>query len=216
MPLHKNGKLYNAAALLRDGALEAVYCKHQLPNYRVFDEVRYFQSGSDALVFDLNGVRMGVTVCEDIWSPDPAAKAVAAGAQVLLNLNASPFHVGKQAEREATVAKRCAENAVPVLYVNMVGAQDELVFDGGSFAMAANGELRMRAGHLDEQLLTATLSSDGKMCDVAAGEIANEPAELASIYDALVVGVRDYVNKNGFKGVVLGLSGGIDLSLIHV
>lgn len=213
LPLHKNGKLYNAAALLRDGALEAVYCKHQLPNYRVFDEVRYFQSGSDALVFELNGVRMGVTVCEDIWSPDPAAKAVAAGAQVLLNLNASPFHVGKQAEREATVAKRCAENAVPVLYVNMVGAQDELVFDGGSFAMAANGELRMRAGHLDEQLLTVTLSSDGKMCDVAAGEIANEPAELASIYDALVVGVRDYVNKNGFKGVVLGLSGGIDSAL---
>ena len=213
LPLHKDGALYNAAALLRAGKLEAVYCKQRLPNYRVFDEVRYFQAGCDALVFELGGIRMGVTVCEDIWSEAPAAKAVSAGAQVLLNLNASPFHVGKQAEREATVARRCAETGVPVLYVNMVGAQDELVFDGGSFAMAANGELRLRAGHLDEQLLTATLSLGEQGCDIAADDVADEPGELASIYDALVVGVRDYVNKNGFRGVVLGLSGGIDSAL---
>lgn len=216
LPLHSKGKLYNAAALLQDGKLASVYCKHQLPNYRVFDEVRYFQAGSDALVFELGGIRMGVTICEDIWSPLPAAKAVAAGAQVLLNLNASPFHAGKQSEREAEVARRCAENGVPVLYVNMVGAQDELIFDGGSFAMAGNGELRARAGHLDEALLPVRLSLTAQGCDVAAGTIEEQPAELASIYDALVVGVRDYVNKNGFKGVVLGLSGGIDSALTLV
>lgn len=213
LPLHKDGQLYNAAALLRKGKLEAVYCKQQLPNYRVFDEMRYFQAGNTALVFELGGIAMGVTICEDIWSPAPAAKAVAAGAQVLLNLNASPFHAGKQAEREATVARRCAENAVPVLYVNMVGAQDELIFDGGSFALSGNGELRVRAGHLDEQLLPVRLALTEQGCDVLSGPVAAQPSELASIYDALVVGVRDYINKNGFKGVVLGLSGGIDSAL---
>ncbi len=213
LPIHREGRLYNAAALLRNGKLDAVYCKQQLPNYRVFDEMRYFQAGDEALVFELGGIAMGVTICEDIWSPEPAAMAVKSGAQVLLNLNASPFHVGKQAEREAAVASRCAENAVPVLYVNMVGAQDELVFDGGSFAMAANGELRMRAGHVDEQQLSVHLSLSAKGCELAKGQIAGEPSELAAIYDALVVGVRDYINKNGFKGVVLGLSGGIDSAL---
>jgi NAD+ synthase (glutamine-hydrolysing) len=213
LPVHQNGQLYNAAALLRDGKLESVYCKQRLPNYRVFDEMRYFQAGDGALVFELGGIKMGVTICEDIWSSAPAAKAVEAGAQVLLNLNASPFHVGKQAEREAAVARRCVENDVPVLYVNMIGAQDELVFDGGSFAMAANGDLRVRAGHLGEQLLPVQLSLTAQGCDIAKGEIAEFPAELATIYDALVVGVRDYINKNGFKGVVLGLSGGIDSAL---
>ncbi len=213
LPQRENGKLYNAAALLRNGKLEGLYCKQRLPNYRVFDEMRYFQPGTGSLVFELGGINMGVTVCEDIWAPEPAAKAVAAGAQVLLNLNASPFHVGKQREREAEVARRCAENSVPVIYVNMVGAQDELVFDGGSFAMSADGEVCARAGHLDEQLMSLTLSKTAQGCGLGKADIEPQPEELAAIYDALVVGVRDYVNKNGFKGVVLGLSGGIDSAL---
>lgn len=213
LPFTRDGKLYNAAALLRDGVVQGIYCKHQLPNYRVFDEMRYFAAGSEPLVFELGGVRMGVTICEDIWSPEPASRALAAGAQVLLNLNASPFHVGKQQQREATVARRCAETALPVLYVNQVGAQDELVFDGGSFAMAANGEVRCRASHRDEQLLEVVLEVDGANCKLQSGQVVEPPAELATIYDALVLGVRDYIDKNGFKGVVLGLSGGIDSAL---
>ncbi len=213
LPLHRGGKLYNAAALLRGGKLESTYCKQKLPNYRVFDEVRYFSEGEGATVFEIKGLRLGVTVCEDIWSPEPAAKAVAAGAQAIVNLNASPFHVGKQAEREAVVAQRCAETGVPVLYVNLVGAQDELVFDGGSFAMSAKGELRQRGHHSSEQSLLVRLSKTDSGCDIVAGKITPQPDELATIYDSLVVGVRDYVNKNGFKGVVLGLSGGIDSAL---
>ncbi|MBB3048848.1 NAD+ synthase (glutamine-hydrolyzing) [Litorivivens lipolytica] len=209
LPLHADGKLYNAAALLRDGKVEVLYRKHRLPNYRVFDEVRYFAAGSEAAVFELGGTRFGITICEDIWSPEPAAKAVAAGAEVILNLNASPYHVGKQAEREAVVAERCRENRVPVLYVNQVGAQDELVFDGGSFALSSDGELKARAHPLKESLSLITLR-DG---EPLANDIAPIAEELATIYDALVVGVRDYVNKNGFKGVVLGLSGGIDSAL---
>lgn len=213
LPLHRAGKLYNAAALLRDGRVEQFYCKHKLPNYRVFDEMRYFAADDQASVFELEGVRFGITICEDIWSPEPAAKAVAAGAQVLLNLNASPFHVGKQAQREAVVAARCAENAVPVLYVNQVGGQDELVFDGGSFAQSAQGEILARAPHVEEHLVTLTLKASESGCVVAPAEIAPLTEELTAIYDALVVGVRDYVNKNGFNGVVLGLSGGIDSAL---
>ncbi|WP_372809735.1 NAD+ synthase [Litorivivens sp.] len=213
LPVHRGGRLYNAAALLRDGKLESTYCKQKLPNYRVFDGVRYFAEGEGATVFELKGLRFGVTVCEDIWSPEPAAKAVAAGAQVIVNLNASPYHVGKQAEREAVVGKRCAENSVPVLYVNQVGAQDELVFDGGSFAMDVQGGVCTRAHHIDEELLPVTLEKTADGCTVRREDLAEQPAELATIYDALVVGVRDYVNKNGFKGVVLGLSGGIDSAL---
>jgi NAD+ synthase (glutamine-hydrolysing) len=209
LPLHADGKLYNGAALLRDGKVEALYRKHRLPNYRVFDEMRYFAAGTEATVFELDGLKVGVTICEDIWSPEPAAKAVADGAQVILNLNASPYHVGKQREREAVVAERCRENRVPVLYVNQVGGQDELVFDGGSFALSSDGSVKSRAHHVAESLSLITLR-DG---EPLAGDVQPLGDELATIYDALVVGVRDYINKNGFKGVVLGLSGGIDSAL---
>lgn len=209
LPLHADGKLYNGAALLRGGKVEALYRKHRLPNYRVFDEMRYFAAGTEATVFELEGLKVGVTICEDIWSPEPAAKAVAAGAQLILNLNASPYHVGKQREREAVVAERCRENKVPVLYVNQVGGQDELVFDGGSFALSSEGAVTSRAHHVSETLSLITLR-DG---EPLAGDVRPLGDELATLYDALVVGVRDYINKNGFKGVVLGLSGGIDSAL---
>ena len=144
-PALRDGVRYNAAGVLRDGVVEGEYRKMELPNYSVFDERRYFEPGANALVFKQGGMQFGVTVCEDIWFDTPVQRAAAAGAQVLLNLNASPFHQGKAAEREALVAERAARFGVAVIYVNMVGGQDELVFDGGSFVVDATGSVRHRS-----------------------------------------------------------------------
>ncbi|KTT50719.1 NAD synthetase [Pseudomonas oryzihabitans] len=210
-PWLEEGRRYNACAVYRDGVQLASYRKQQLPNYRVFDEKRYFEPGDSAAVFEFKGVPIGVTICEDIWFAEPMAKARAAGARLMLNLNASPFHGGKQPEREAVVAERAREGGMAVVYVNQVGGQDELVFDGHSFVVDAHGQVTQRAPAFVEGLYP-----------VAFDEALNSlPAELApiasleaSVYDALVLGVRDYVRKNGFKGVVLGLSGGIDSALV--
>lgn len=210
-PWLEEGRRYNACAVYRDGVQLAFYRKQQLPNYRVFDEKRYFEPGDSAAVFEFKGVPIGVTICEDIWFAEPMAKARAAGARLMLNLNASPFHGGKQPEREAVVAERAREGGMAVVYVNQVGGQDELVFDGHSFVMDASGQVTQRAPAFVEGLYP--VSFDAQLQPVPA-ELAPLASLEASVYEALVLGVRDYVRKNGFKGVVLGLSGGIDSALV--
>ncbi|WP_273806543.1 MULTISPECIES: NAD+ synthase [unclassified Pseudomonas] len=210
-PWLEEGRRYNACAVYRDGAELAFYRKQQLPNYRVFDEKRYFEPGDGAAVFDYQGVPIGVTICEDIWFAEPMAKARAAGARLMLNLNASPFHGGKQPEREAVVGERAREGGMPVVYVNQVGGQDELVFDGHSFVVDARGQVSQRAPAFVEGLYPVIFDEALQPQPAALAPIASLEA---SVYDALVLGVRDYVRKNGFKGVVLGLSGGIDSALV--
>ncbi len=217
--------LHNSALLLGPGVEEACYHKQCLPNYGVFDEKRYFSPGTEPLVVALGGVRCGVTVCEDIWEPGPARQAAAAGAEVLLNINGSPYHLGKVDERLAVVRERIAENGLPVLYVNLFGGQDELVFDGDSLVLDADGRLVGRAPAFEEALLSVRVAPGGALevldeaarrraagGDGAAGDEDPDP-EAAEIYRALTLGVGDYVDKNGFEGAVIGLSGGIDSAL---
>jgi NAD+ synthase (glutamine-hydrolysing) len=208
-PKRIEGKLYNMAGVIHGGQIIAEYAKQCLPNYQVFDEKRYFTEGNKACVFDLKGVPAALTVCEDIWFVGPMAQAKAAGARLMLNLNASPYHQGKQLTREAIVAQRAQEGGMPVVYVNLVGGQDELVFDGGSVVVDTNGQTRFRAPAYDEGLYAAQLATDRVSEQTLAPILSNHE----SAYRALVLGMRDYVNKNRFKGVVLGLSGGIDSAL---
>jgi len=204
--------LFNSASLLRNGKVVATYCKHKLPNYSVFDEKRYFIAGHDPCVFELNNVKLGLTICEDIWEPDVTRQAKEAGANIIINLNASPFHINKQSEREAEVKKRVSETGLPVLYVNLVGGQDELVFDGGSFAMDQLGKVCVRAPACLEELLPVTFTNEKNLV-LTGSSLSPVPDLEKSIYQVLVLGVRDYVEKNGFPGVVIGLSGGIDSAL---
>jgi len=208
-PAIRGGVRYNVAGVLRDGVVEAEYRKMKLPNYSVFDERRYFEAGANALVFGQGGVRFGVTICEDIWFDTPVQRAASAGAQVLLNLNASPFHQGKAAEREDLVSQRAARFGVAVVYVNLVGGQDELVFDGGSFVVDSAGVIQHRSGMFGES--ENLLKIEGGV--PLPGEIRPFPGDDEQVYGALVAGTRDYVTKNGFGSVVLGLSGGIDSAL---
>jgi NAD+ synthase (glutamine-hydrolysing) len=206
------GGLYNVAGVIRDGALVTEYAKQTLPNYSVFDEKRYFQAGQATGLFVHDGRRIGLTVCEDIWEEGPARQAAEAGAEILININASPYHRGKQAEREALVGMRAREHNLPILYVNLVGGQDELVFDGGSFAVDAQGVPCCRAALFEPEELLVRLSG-GHPVRPEPGVLARLPDDEETIYQALVLGVRDYAGKNGFKGAVLGLSGGIDSAL---
>ena len=208
------GGCFNVAGLLWQGRIVAEYAKQALPNYGVFDEKRYFQSGGEPKVIDFFGTRMGITICEDIWEEGPARQAAEAGAQLLLNLNASPYRRGKAQERERLVGLRAEEHGIPIVYANLVGGQDELVFDGGSFAVDGRGNLQQRAPCFQESLLPVRFQHppDGTP-QLQPAEIAPSLPEVQSIYEALVLGVRDYVHKNGFRGAVLGLSGGIDSAL---
>ncbi|MGD2083241.1 MAG: NAD+ synthase [Chromatiales bacterium] len=208
-PRASGGKLYNAAGVIRDGAIAAEYHKALLPNYSVFDEKRYFEPGAEPCVVDIRGVPVGVTICEDIWFAAPARRAAAAGARLLVNLNASPYHTGKAPEREQLVGTRAREAGVPILYVNLVGGQDELVFDGGSFVADAEGEIVQRCRFFDAEQAIVEIDTAETVRPVP-GPVQDHPAELESIRRALVLGIRDYVHKNGFQGAVLGLSGGID------
>lgn len=212
-PRRRDGKLYNMAGVIQGGKLVAEYAKQCLPNYQVFDEKRYFETGDKPCVFDLKGIPTALSVCEDIWFLEPMAQAKAAGAKLMLNLNASPYHQGKQREREAVVAGRAREGDMPVVYTNLVGAQDELVFDGGSVVVDAAGKTCFRAPAFDEGQFVVELSWDGQQVSVPAQTLEDIPDNLAAVYQALVIGIRDYVNKNRFSGVVLGLSGGIDSAL---
>ncbi|GIK88125.1 MAG: NAD+ synthase [Burkholderiales bacterium] len=204
-----DGRCHNAVAVLEGGRVAHVYRKQHLPNYTVFDEERYFDPGREPCVFDVDGVRFGVVVCEDVWYPGPAAQARAAGAQVLVVPNGSPYHTGQQALRRATVAARARENALPVIYVNRVGGQDELVFDGASFVADAGGAVIQQVPAWQEALALCAL--DGAVPKPVRGALDRRLEH--HVYHALVMGVRDYVGKNRFPGALLGLSGGIDSAL---
>ncbi|MBU3070689.1 NAD+ synthase [Aestuariicella sp. G3-2] len=207
------GRVFNMAGVIDGGEITAEYAKQHLPNYKVFDEKRYFVSGDSPCIVRLKGIKAAVTICEDIWQVEPMHQAKQAGAQLMLNINASPFHIGKINERRKLLHERAREGQMPILYVNQVGAQDELIFDGASMVVDAEGEVRVQAPSYEELLLPVTMDVSGGECTVRDGSVTPEPERLASVYEALVLCVRDYVNKNGFKGVVLGLSGGIDSAL---
>jgi NAD+ synthase (glutamine-hydrolysing) len=212
-PEYVGRDIYNSAALLCDGVLVANHRKSELPNYKVFDEKRYFRAGTDATVFEHRGFRIGLLVCEDIWECDAASRARDAGAELLIIINASPFEVHKQDERERVTRERIADVKLPVAYVNMLGGQDELVFDGNSFVMDAAGKVVMRApGFTEGTYLVEFVRDNGRVVPVP-GIVAPELPDVASVYQALVMGVRDYVTKHGFPGVVMGLSGGVDSAL---
>ena len=236
-PRQVDGRRYNAASVIRNGCIIATYHKHALPNYTVFDEERYFDPGDAPCVFEVGGISFGLNICEDTWgrqglllagpgaggrrldagissgadarAAEAPRAARAAGAEVLLVLNASPYHLRKQHSRYDVMRKRVAENGMPLLYVNMVGGQDELVFDGASFVLDRAGGVAHQLPLFREALRIVTLEGGNPQ----PGEIAPERALEADVYDALCLGVRDYVGKNGFPGVLLGLSGGIDSAL---
>lgn len=204
---------FNAASVLAGGLVQGTYCKRELPNYQVFDERRYFASGRDAglepLVFEVSGTRVGVLICEDAWFDEPGQAARAAGAQVLAVLNASPFHLDKAEEREARMAERARATGLPVVFSHLVGGQDEVVFDGASFAVAADGAIRMRAPSFEEAVALVEIDA-GKV----RGELCPLPSIESQAWSALVTGVRDYLGKNGFPGAIIGLSGGVDSALV--
>jgi NAD+ synthase (glutamine-hydrolysing) len=205
--------LYNAASLIADGQCLASYFKHHLPNYSVFDEKRYFVEGKEPCVVDYKGIRFGITICEDIWFSGPSVQAVDVGAEIILNLNASPFSQGKWQLRETQVKQRAIETGVPIVYVNQVGGQDELVFDGCSFALSNTGEKIVRAPAWQQGLFPVFISRNENQSLSIQGDLATKDTELAMIYQGLVCGLQDYVEKNHFASVVIGLSGGIDSAL---
>ena len=216
--LEEESGLFNAAAVCADGAVRSVYRKQLLPNYAVFDEDRYFEPGPATVegevagVVDIAGVRVGVSVCEDIWYADgPVAAQVAAGARIVLNMNGSPFHDGKHVERERMLADRARQCGVPVVYVNQVGGQDELVFDGSSMVVGPDGAVVCRLASFAEDFAVVEIGADGRTASSRTEDVADE---LDRMHAALVLGTRDYVRKNGFTDVVIGLSGGIDSSLV--
>ncbi|MEN9451022.1 MAG: hypothetical protein RLZZ369_81 [Pseudomonadota bacterium] len=204
----------NAASMLRGGQLVATYAKRELPNYQVFDERRYFIGGREAglgpVVVDVLGWKVGLLVCEDAWFDEPAHAAQALGAQAFVVLNASPFHAGKRAEREERMAERARTLGVPLVYAHLVGGQDEVVFDGASFAVDAKGQVGARAPSFEVATLPVTLQPNGAV----SGPLAEPPSYEGEIWAALVCGVRDYLGKNGFPGAIIGLSGGIDSALV--
>ena len=209
----RDEELFNAAAVIQDRKLLGVYHKVHLPNYGVFDEQRYFQSGSECPVFDINGTCVGVNVCEDIWyESGPTNVQSKAGARVIMNINGSPYHRGKGRFREQMLADRARDNGVYVCYTNLVGGQDELVFDGGSCVFSPSGDVLARGKQFEEDLLLVDIDPDATH---PAVDPTPEPAlpDLEEVYEALTIGTRDYVRKNGFEKVVIGLSGGIDSTL---
>lgn len=208
-PVRSGGLLYNAAVVVEKGEIRGRYFKRCPPNYQVFDERRYFAEGRDTLVMDIKGVPVGITVCEDIWKDGPLEDAAAAGAQLILNLNASPYDIDKQARRQALLERKAADNRVSIVYTNLVGGQDELVFDGGSMVVDHAGALAVEAPQFADGLFPVEFLCEHH-CQPISQPLPEEPSLEANVYNALVTGVRDYVNKNGFKSVVLGLSGGID------
>lgn len=213
-PESSDGKLYNSLAVVDQGKLLATYRKQCLPNYQVFDERRYFQAGNQPCVLEIHGLRLGFTICEDLWEEMPTQQFEHQSLDLLLNINASPFHRGKACERRQLLKRRAQAIGAPIAYVNLVGGQDELVFDGGSLAVDSVGNAVVQAPQFEAGLYPAVfkLSSSGRY-EPARVSCATQPSDLAQVYKALTIGVRDYVTKNGFKGVVLGLSGGIDSAL---
>ncbi len=213
-PEYDGGHIYNACAVLHDGKVVAQYRKQLLPNYAVFDEKRYFEPGKAAAVFRLNGIRIGLNICEDVWAPGPIAASRAAGAECVLVINGSPFETRSQDNRESVVRARIRETGIPVVYVNHVGGQDELVFDGGSFVMDCDGEVVYRARSFEQSMRCIVLNGTATGVVPERGRIAKPDDKVAAIYRALVLGTRDYVLNHGFPGIIIGLSGGIDSALV--
>ena len=213
-PQREHGRLYNSASVLADGQLLARYHKRLLPNYAVFDEKRYFSAGEQPCIFHWHGVHYGISICEDVWQPAPLRDLAAEGAQVVLNLNASPYHRGKGGERLAVLQQRVSECGLPIIYTNLVGGQDELVFDGGSLAVDAQGQVQARAAFCAEALALVEGELSHGQARLLPGVQETAPSDVAAVYRACVLGTRDYVQKNGFPGVILGLSGGIDSAVV--
>ncbi len=206
---------FNCASVISEGRVLATYAKRELPNYQVFDERRYFTPGNGVCVFEAgeagSKIKVGLLICEDAWFEAPARLAKAAGANILAVINASPFHMGKGYEREAMMAERCVATGLPLVYAHLVGGQDELVFEGHSFALSADGSVAARAPSFKESLFEVEL--DSKAAGIH-GTIEPVRSHEADVWDALVLGVRDYIGKNGFPGALLGLSGGIDSAVV--
>ena len=211
-PHRRGDKLYNAASVLRDGVVRTTYYKHCLPNYGVFDEKRYFEAGTEPCVVTIGGVPVGITICEDMWEQGPVEKSVAAGAKLIININASPYHMNKGRERLDSAARHARTQRVPFVYLNLVGGQDDLVFDGESFVLDASGHVTHRAPAFVEGLYPVDFKAGTDVAPLG-GTLAPPLSEEESVYGALVLGTRDYVLKNRFSGAVLGLSGGIDSAL---
>jgi NAD+ synthase (glutamine-hydrolysing) len=210
-PKKTSAGLQNYASVIQDGKVLASYAKQELPNHEVFDEVRYFTPGKQACVFENAGIRYGLILCEDAWHAGPAKQAHDAGAHVLLVLNASPYHLQKESLRIEVLRKQIALTTMPLIYVNAVGGQDELVFDGGSFALDSKGKVVMTMPQFETNLGFVQVNASG---DLDAGSLVTPTSVEAQAYQALVLGVRDYVHKNNFPGVIIGLSGGVDSALV--
>jgi NAD+ synthase (glutamine-hydrolysing) len=209
-PKRAEAGLQNMASVLHRGDIIASYAKQKLPNHEVFDEVRYFVPGNDACVFDIDGTKVGLIICEDAWHASAAAQAKHHGAQLLVIPNASPYHLEKQSLREDVVKARVVETGLPLIYLNAVGGQDELVFDGASFAFNQAGQLVLAMPHFKEDLAFIEYNNS----DLVKSEITAPSSIEAQVYDALVLGVKDYLGKNGFPGAIIGLSGGVDSALV--
>jgi len=210
-PLSKDEKLYNACSLIHDGKIKKTYCKQYLPNYGVFDEKRYFSPGNETCLFEINGVTAALSICEDIWVSKPTSDAAAANAKILFNINASPYDKNKNSERKKIISKRASESNMHIVYVNLVGGQDELIFDGSSMIFDRNGDVIFRAPEFKEGLYEASINTE--RTKIKSEKIDLNSIKEESIYNGLVIGVKDYVKKNNFQGVVIGLSGGIDSAL---
>ncbi|MGZ4957037.1 MAG: nitrilase-related carbon-nitrogen hydrolase, partial [Methylobacter sp.] len=209
-PERDGDKLYNSVAVLHQGAILACYRKRALPNYGVFDEQRYFTAGNQPCVFEFNGTFIGLTICEDVWRPGIIEDTQQAGAELLLTINASPFNSGKIHQREAVICSQVKAAQIPLVYVNQVGGQDELIFDGASFVVDAQGDIVFRAAEFKEQISVVEFAGNQPIKNTCAPSYI----EISSEYQALVLGIKDYVRKNGFQGAILGLSGGIDSALV--
>ncbi len=213
-PEYSQNHIFNACEVINDGETITHYRKQILPNYNVFDEERYFKSGNNSSVFSINGISIGLNICEDVWGPGPMEGALSDGAECIIAINGSPFKKDSQTARENQIKKQIANIKLPVIYLNMVGGQDELVFDGGSFAMSADKEIKFRAPLFEEGLFIVDLESKKSKVKIKKNTSAKLLNEDASAYQALVMGTRDYIKKHGFPGVVIGLSGGIDSALV--
>ncbi len=213
-PVQINQHIYNQAAVIQNGHVIGTYSKQELPNYSVFDERRYFYPGAAPCIFTLKGVKIGILICEDLWFPQPLKQCCHAGAQVIVALNASPFDHNKAQIREATLVERAHEAHAPIIYVNLIGGQDELVFDGGSMVIDQNGHRCAQAAFFSEELMPVhiTIAADHSLA-IQCRKLPPALSREENIYQALVLGVRDYIHKNHFKGAIIGLSGGVDSSL---
>ena len=213
-PQRTSAGLQNMASILFGGKVIASYAKQKLPNHEVFDEVRYFEPGNDACVIDIDGTKIGILICEDSWHSGPAAQAKHAGAELLIVSNASPYHLEKQDLRQDVIKSIVLETDLPLVYLNAVGGQDELVFDGASFALTKSGEVALSLPHFKECLAFIEFNQDPTINDLVQNTISPATSIEAQVYDALVLGVKDYLSKNGFPGAIIGLSGGVDSALV--